>query len=386
MKYEDKFQKYLEGQLEKDEEVQIEEDIAKAQVLMDYIDSQADEMLFEAEDISEKKGGSKEGLSRSISRAVNRKLRHYAAATGAIVLIAVFIIIQVLSPVLDRIFYNPGSDQGDFDLSIGVYMELFCGDKGFAGARVRPEGYGKYSLDIETQINGQIEHHFLELNKSHLYWTDMSWNQPDLPGNAFTYCVGDKEICCGIEKEQAVEKLQELPDSMRIRSAVSFDELKDMDGIRQFIQTYDGEYLYVPIVSSPDQKGSMSGYMGFRPDGAGYVRTDSYDQKKYPYLDMAQYEGEDAVAPSDILEQHVKSMLTYLKDQERFCKIFDSPVPGENVFDLYKYESALKYIEENGVYGYGIVVNATKDELIEMLSDPAIDSVYLMDSYLDLAG
>lgn len=47
------------------------------------------------------------------------------------------------------------------------------------------------------------------LDKSRLTWTDMNWNQPDVPGNAFTYCVEDRDMYCEMENRQAEELLRD---------------------------------------------------------------------------------------------------------------------------------------------------------------------------------
>ncbi|EEG75028.1 anti sigma factor C-terminal domain-containing protein [[Clostridium] hylemonae] len=394
MNYRERFRKYVDGTLEGEERARIEEDLEKTQVLLDYLDSSIDEELFSAEDESAGKdkpgraqwNGREHDLSRRISRAVNRKLRRYAAVTGAVVLLLVFIGVNVLSPALDALYYNPSRPKASdppIDLNMAVYMELMCADKGYANVHVRPEGYGRHSIDVQTQRNGRTDHHYLELNKNHLYWTDMSWNQSEVPGNAFTYCVEERDSFSGISAREAADRLQGLPDTMAVRAAISFKEPKDTGRLVQFMDKYSGEFLYVPFETYEDQKGTMTEYMGYRPDAAGYVRTDSYDAEKYPYLDLAQYE-KDGRIPADVLEKHVISLLAYMTDNERFGRIFASEVPGENVFNRIKFESALDYVKKNGVNGYGAVVNAGRDELLELLADPDVDGVYLMDAHLNL--
>lgn len=62
-------------------------------------------------------------------------------------------------------------------------------------------------------------------------------------------------------------------------------------------------------------------------------------------------------------------MLQYMLDSQDFLKILDSGAPGVNLLDDAKYKTALAYVREHGVYGYGAVVNATKQELLAMLED-----------------
>lgn len=184
-----------------------------------------------------------------------------------------------------------------------------------------------------------------------------------------------------MKAEDARKKLEDIPEAMMIRAAISFDDTKNLEELIEFMGKYDAYYLYCPLMVDDD--GHSGGYWGFCPKQAGYVLTDCYDQEKYPYLDVFQYEDYDN-APAEVYEKHVMSMLNYMMDHEKFLGIFDSDVPGENVVNKVKYQSALHYIEENGVNSYGTVVYATKQELLKMLEDETVSGVYMLDSSLDL--
>ncbi|MFR3390464.1 MAG: hypothetical protein ACLTT1_07250 [[Clostridium] scindens] len=139
MKYEERFQRYLDGDADEHESVQIEEDLEKMRILSSYLDSRLDAQLF-AEEEGGDQAGKDDGLSRQVSRAVGRKLRRYAiAASIIIVLVIVPLIIYGLSPLMDRVFYNPSNQvtveapDGNsavvysvFPLAMRTYMELFC--------------------------------------------------------------------------------------------------------------------------------------------------------------------------------------------------------------------------------------------------------------------
>ena len=395
MKYEENFQRYLDGDADEHESVQIEEDLEKMRILSSYLDSRLDAQLF-AEEEGGDQAGKDDGLSRQVSRAVGRKLRRYAiAASIIIVLVIVPLIIYGLSPLMDRVFYNPSKQvtveapDGNsavvysvFPLAMRTYMELFCADKGRADVAVRPEGYGRYSLDVRTQVNGEITHHSLELTRNHLYRLDMNWNQPDVPGNAFTYCVEEEEMYCGDSLEETASKLKDVPEALKIRAAVSFKKPKNAEELSAFMKAYDSQYLSIPFISCEKQEGIMTDGFGFCPEIIGTDLTDCYDQAKYPYLGLEEYqEGE---IPAEVYTSHVESMLQYMLDSPDFLRIFDSGAPGVNLLNDAKYKTALAYVREHGVYGYGAVVNATKQELLAMLEDPSVDGAYMMDSFLDL--
>lgn len=392
MRYVEKFEKYLNGELSANEAQEVQEDIEKLQVLLGHMDEKLDEELYEdeKEDRDERQA---QILSREVSKAVSRKLRRYAAVTGIIVLALAPAVVYGMSPLLDKVCYNPNHvetiktmNNGEeaeiiynpFDMIMTVYMELFCGDQGFSDTSVRLEGYGRYAIDVQTQINGEIVHHPLELVRNHLYRQDLAWNSADMPDNAFTYRYSYEDGYCGVDKAEAEERLENVPEALKIRAAVSFKDTKNITEIKEFMEQYNSYYLYFPMVTSE----GYNGYWGFSPKFAGMVLEDMYDEEKYPYLDLFQYDGDDR--PEEVYEQHVESMIKFMMDNEEFLRIFDSDVPGENVADLSKYEYVLRYIQDHGVNCYGTVVYAAKQELLDMLDDPSVDGVYMMDSYLAL--
>lgn len=392
-RYEDRFKKYLSGNLMAKESAEIEEDIEKFRILMSHLDQAMDQELYEKEDENEsavKDGDSKkeEEFGRKISRAIGRKLRNYMVAAVAAAVCLVPALIAGLSPLLDRIFYNPNQEveitdketdsvvvTNPFCVNMDVYMELFCGDKGFAEISLWPEGYGRYTIDVQTQIDGENTSHMLELVRNHLYRRDLNWNCSDFPINAFTYKNGEQS--CSLKSAEAKKKLLDIPESMKIRTAVSFDKVKNMEELVEFMERHDTYYLYCPVAAEGYR------YWGFSPDKRGYKLTESYDQEKYPYLDISQ-ESEDLVL-AEVYEKHVESMIRYLLDQEDFLKIFEGSVPGgKNILNTYEYKAVLEYIQEHGVKSYGAVVYATKQELLHMLEDPDVDGVYMLDGKIDL--
>lgn len=393
MGYEDRFERYLNGELETDEAREIEAEVEKFQVLMSYADRMLDdELLDSAEDIPADEGdiSYQTDLSREISRVINRKFRRCVTAAAAIAVSIVFVLLLGLSPLLDRIFYNPSEtleivNEADdsrliispFVVQMAVYMELFCGDKGFAEASSWREGYGRYTINVNTQIDGVIKPYTLELVRNHLYQGDLGWKHSDFPDNAFTYRYG--EDSCSTGREEALRKLADIPESMKIRAAVSFQDVKNMEELVTFMKQHETSYLYCPIVTE------YRGYWGFSPKYIGYNMTDCYDQEKYPYLDIFQYEeGEQEITLGEVYEKHVQSMISYLMEQEDFLKIFDSGVPGENIANTYKYRAALDDIKEHGVHCYGTVVYASKQELEDILEDPEVSGIYMLDGRVDM--
>ena len=286
--YQEKFEKYIGGELEESESQRIEEDIEKFQVLLSHMDQTLDRELYEKEEEDIGKGGEEQEeaeLGRRISKAVARKFRHYMIAAVAAAICIVPALLAGISTLLDRICYNPdqsvevADEENDgvivvnpFVTDMSVYMEMFCGDKGFVELRLWAEGYGRYTIDVCTQIDGENTSHMLELVRNHLYRNDFTWNRSDFPDNAFIY--GNEGKSCSMDKETGRRKLEEAPEMMKIRAAVSFDGLKSMEELVDFMQRYDTQYLYCPIETGGGR------YWGFSPVKRGYDLDMTYDQEE----------------------------------------------------------------------------------------------------------
>lgn len=105
--------------------------------------------------------------------------------------------------------------------------------------------------------------------------------------------------------------------------------------------------------------------MGFLTDNNIGDSSDSVDKEKYPEF---QFEGMRNVSGSTplevqmakIYETHFTSLLKYLVDRHQAV---DAILPmGIN----YDYESALNYIQENGISTYGVLLYGEADDLLDL--------------------
>ncbi len=394
MGFKDDFEKYLQGELAEEENQAMEQEIEKVQTILEYVEDTLDDELFVKEDAPEKE---KEDFGKAVAKAVSRKFRRYAVATGCVVIVIVLAVIFGLSPFLDKVCYDPtktieiettnnGEEAAvvisEFHMLLSAYMEIFCGEEGFADPIVIPEGYGRYSIDARMQNNGKFTHHSLELVRNHLYKQDVSWNSSDLPMNAFTYLSGEEDSCA-LGKEEAKKVLNGLPEQVELKAAVSFDDLKNGTELLEFMGQNSARYLYCPL----EVNVGVGSFMGFSPNTTGYVLTDGYDHETYPYLDLVQIKPEGEMK-EEVLTQHVKSLFKYMIDNEEFLEIFDAADSGDTKWDVEwsveKFETALSYVEENGIQTFGTVVCADKQELLDMLEDESVTEIYLMNVEFDL--
>ena len=73
----------------------------------------------------------------------------------------------------------------------------------------------------------------------------------------------------------------------------------------------------------------------------------------------------------DVATKHFISMLNYMSDNEKFCRMMKT---DEIDFDP---QSAVEYVKDNGLTIYGFVTRADKDKLLELLNRDEIYTVYV---------
>lgn len=377
MSYEDKFKSYLDGALDEEESRQIEEDIEKIRVLSEYLDEELDDKLFEDDSKEEKsiQMSNKEiDMKNLIQKAINKKLRRLGIWVGSVVLAVVLFLMFGLSPIMNKIYYDPTEKLGEFssiiDLPFAVYTELHSANKWFNYTTIMSEGYGKYSLKVGYQFNGEIEDFYVTMDKGKFvgYYEDML--DSNLFSNAFTRGMARNYF--EPDDEEVLEELNKLPETAIVEACVSFPKDLDLREVQELQKEYNEFYItYIPI-RVVDEENQAGGYFGIEPTGTGIVFLEElYDEEKYPLLELANAPGRE-ITPEQ-KEIHFKSMLKYMAEAKEFNKAIN------NYLD---YKSALDFVEENGIKTFGVVVKMPVKELLQLRQDGVIENILVMDAKL----
>ncbi|WP_404988526.1 anti sigma factor C-terminal domain-containing protein [Clostridium culturomicium] len=379
MTYRDKFKAYLDGSLDKEESRQIEEELEKIRVLSDYLNDEIDDKLFEDETAKEQYGCTSEkemDMKNLIQRAVNKKLRKLGIVVGSIVLAIVLFLMFGLSPIMNKIYYNPGELLGDFssviDLPLAVYTELHTANKWFNYTNITPEGYGKYNLKVGYQFNGVIEDFYVTMDKGKFvgYYEDML--KSNLFSNSFTR--GTEYNYFEPNDEYALEELRKLPDTAIVEAAVSFPKDLDLKELEKLQKEYNDFHItYIPVRVT-DTSHQVMDYFGIEPTGTGIIfDKETYDEEKYPLLELANAPGRE-ITPEQ-KEIHFKSMLKYMAEAKEFNEAINSHID---------YKSALEFVEENGAKTFGVVVKMPVKELMQLRQDGAVENILVTDAKLSI--
>lgn len=373
MGYKEKIQKYKGGGLSEEERRELEQEMEKIREISDYI---YDLELDESADFSGEREKSAEESLKKIRRSVSRRFLKAGAITGVIVIAVVMFLIFGLSPLMNRIYYDPTEEIGEvstaLDVPMHVFTELHCVDQNYSYALAKPEGFGNYSIECGFFSGYQSSKENLFLHKGKFnedtfndtFGLNQSTDDFEVEQ---TYLENGKTVAQKKDDGFYVKELARLPESSYVKCAVNFKSalsLKDLQNIM------DTNHVYgVRAVADLGERASYGRHLGFTPGSAGHVmEKGAYDQKKYPYLCNT-----DAETP-DEWALHFQNMLEYLLDSEDFM----NAVPDGELQKEW-YEEALAYVKKNGVKVYSVVVFASPENLRNMRKDSNVATISIMD-------
>lgn len=382
MGYKDILKKYKSGELNEGEKAKIEEEIEKVEAINEYLNDKIDEELFGTNKVEEynldEMGKEQDELTININKAINNKLKKYAIIVASSVVTFIMFIYIILSPIMNLIFYNPAKEikvnNGSINqiaIPIFAYMDLHSVDRGFIyKPKIEKEGFGKYQITLETQLDSHFEKRTATIKRGRLVnegdygflylGSGMKWGT-----FSFNRQVGSDYK----SEDRAREIFDDLKPTTKVKVAISFKNNITVKELCDYMKKYDKVgFFYAPVKIS---EVGYQGYTGITLGRSGYGMTNFYDKEKYPYLDLLQYDGVDI--PPEIYEEHFMTLLNYMNDQKKFNKVIRS---------YFDYESIVSYVEQYGIYSYGVVVKGTVEEVKKLMEDENYDDIFVLDTWL----
>lgn len=441
MSYRELIEKYKNHQLEEEEKLQVEADIERQDAISEYLTEKLEEELGADRESFAEDGESKNGKAKDtaqekefeayVRKTIRRFFRKMGLAILAILLGVVLFIQFGLSPFVSQLYYNPGKEievtyDGGYSSTItnqmsrdlSIYSEVSLPGKKRDSVRVIPLGYGKYAITLNKTITyagtrrygigGQITRGQMEIY-------DPDYLSQPFP-NVFA-CYGLKEEE-GLSYRKQMEKQKEkgeftwyysdldfgreevesLEDGKLYQAYVTLNKRMDFSEMNDLVKrmytkgmTSSGEIWLGVCVSGENYYQRLVGY-NYGLNSNDLVLTEE-EKEKYPELSLAVI-GEDGWMDWDatdkkqedekVMETHFVSMLRYIADHEDFLGMIGE-ASGEFAgkeglaYSRMFYNSAIQYVEENGLTYYGAVCLADREGMLKMLEDEDILSVVALE-------
>ena len=291
--------------------------------------------------------------------------------------------------IVDAMYYDPtkitgttneGNQTSQMSVDTMVYTELFTPGYYRTKAYASHNGYGKYDVEIfqNFSINGQISDVYGKIDKNTLtLFSDSIFNLP--AQNAFATdnipkLIGHAGTGAAGNQESALRKLGELDETDYYVAYVTFDKIMSYDEFAAWSKDNDISPNWSAVCRKQDEKSYIADkILGFNyySFGGGHA----YDREKYPYLDYGDViESVDTdgirIPSSDVMEKHMTSMLRYALDNEDFFEMAGCPLSDGNLM-MY-----IESIEDYGLFTYGFVMVAQKDEILEINKNANVNYIY----------
>lgn len=441
MKYRELIEKMKTGTLEEEMKKKVMADIERQEAIGEYLLEQMDEEWeqntsgeFSNDDTLEEDKASAKGskvgrrqknviddrqseeFTRLINKSIHRAFVKMGTAVTAVVMAVVLFCMFGLSPLVAAFYYNPEKvvikekkGKGNWadrpaisrlELDWDIYSNLTLPGKHRDEVSVQNNGFGNYEITIHqtTSFNGRFVDVAGKINKGELtIYNPSLFYRPS--ANCFAVCNLPKEggtIEERVEKakeewelsedevfgnwitdlEYVKEDLRKLDENEVYVGYVTFEQDMDFDELQKFIAKLpdDADVEWNAVRTSEDCNG-MS--LGYATENAGKVKD--YILEGYP--DLYIYEGrmdmdddsfelhDKRIKDEEWCTSHFCSMLRYMADQKGFQKL----VGG----DTQEYVWAAKYIEDNGLSFYGVMIRDDKDTLLKINDMEEVYGVYV---------
>ncbi|NLY45638.1 MAG: hypothetical protein GX053_06570, partial [Tissierella sp.] len=325
--------------------------------------------------------------SINIKKSVNSRLRRVVVASVGIMIALIFGIFFIISPLVDRLFYNPstvtvGEVEHDIYFDMQAITELnYPGYTLSSLVDIDRLGFGKYDISYfrtnlfteETSyVYSKIKRNWNITN--HTSWTnDRSFNFKTIRVPDWMTAQDAQE-----QKERVISHVKQLSPVSYTSSWITFETDLTMEELHQLELAYPNiDFVWVGIrIASPNE--GVSDLLGFSTRSTK-LTVDKPDIEKYPAFDYIEwlvhpigFDREARRIEPRGYELHFKDLLKYTVDRKDAINVLEKRP------NRYKYyEEALDYVEENGVKTYGTLVYANAQDLIELVENEEILTIEL---------
>ncbi|MCT8136841.1 anti sigma factor C-terminal domain-containing protein [Anaerobacillus sp. CMMVII] len=157
-----------------------------------------------------------------------------------------------------------------------------------------------------------------------------------------------------------MEKLKSLPTFSYIKAYISFDRDLSMGEIAELVNKTGDSGLYIAWVGIRNSEKDIQRLplIGFEPTGTGPVFNKINEE--YPHYEISEYMSASNTVNENLYENHFRDLIQFQLDHLDFFNMID-----QRHFNEY-YQSVKDYINQNGIYSYGIVVQGYPESILHL--------------------
>lgn len=404
MTFRELLEKYRAGQASEEERALVEKELEKSEAIADYLAERVEDELGAAE------AQTPAGEIRHIQKKVNRRLRRTAVWAACIVLAVLLGVRFVVSPLVDAMYYRPNAhmvglkDWEELEMPEGESIQVVRRDelsvseaeKGgrrpcqdvavdltalysllvpgetVTDAYAEPEGFGRYTLTVETKawLTGAESQRTGPLRAEYRERWVKDGNQGilEVMDHVDRGSNGNLEV-----SSYTPDYLAELPSTSYVAAWVHFPEALNTVQLYQLEEKkgyHSVCFLWAGVAGQGGE--DWSGRIGFPlldAVGNGGISPSWVD---YPMFSWEQLVAERAVGVA--YEQRFRSLLAYVNDRPEAMEVL---LGGESWAGYYQscFAEAADYVEANGVRVTGALVYAEAGDLLRLWENGDVDKI-----------
>lgn len=370
MSFKEAMEHYQNGTASAEERAMVEEELEKTRLIEEYRDA---EWKQEEQDWAPLPD---EMPPEDVKNLRSRLRKHNLGLVLVSVLLAMLVFVGVwfgLVPVIEKQYWDPeentfGLEYGgkDLDLMLDVYNELFEDKQIVLQADSRKVGFASYELNVQwwDRIHGgDTRYSVAKLERGKLELPPELRRQ--IAANVFERASWPQYSLDEENRQRYRQLLQELPEYLDVTASVSFQQDLTMAQLIE-MQKALGPDVWIGWVGVRNSEPNVQRFplCGFDYSHSGIVRTSL--NALYP-----DFRPEGPASP-EALEQHFKTLLTFMKDREEAER-------GVGMPEADYYQEVLDYVEENGVMTYGCTLKASPKTLLRLLDEGIASQVWPSD-------
>ncbi|MDR5659974.1 anti sigma factor C-terminal domain-containing protein [Serpentinicella sp. ANB-PHB4] len=384
--------KYKKGIATEDEQNLIEQEIDKFEAMEEYL-SEGLEMDFRNDESLEDTHLSE---TANLKKSVNRRLRKVVITSVVSVMVILFSIFYIVSPIIDSMYYNPsrksvGEYQSDLFFDLRVLTELTLPGYDLSGPVISESlGFGRHSIhfsrkDLLTKDTQNISAQIKRNNRIGSYeyffgdqYLNSAFDSIKRPKFYDSISQSMEEDPFKVQMEKVMNHVEQLNPVSYVSAYVTFNNDLSMDEFWELSRSYENiDFKWVGIRNFPDSEEYSRHITGFKPSFDGIQSPDIADPERYPLLQLVDAMTKDN--PSLVrdglgkaYEIHYKSLLRFVNDRP------DAIIAlTQGSFNKAYYQDALEYVEENGVNAFGVLIHAEAQDLIDFVNTEDIKTLEL---------
>lgn len=387
MNFKELLDRYKKGLVTEDEKQYIEKEIEKYETIEEYLSKIMDEEFDDLTKIAKAENYDEETFK--LKKSVNNRLRKVIFASVFIVISLVITIFFVVSPLVDKLYYNPNKFtvanlESDINFDVYAISELNMPGLSTSTVSVDKQGFGEYDIrylyrNVFTGVNYNVNH---KIKRGSI----VSSNKDPISnqGTFLDIRYADvSESYIDEKKQNVINHLKKLNPVTYVSMDIMFENDLTMEELYDLESKYPNiEFEWAGIrTSSPDEE-RINNVVGIQlknsKSNTVLLGNEGQITDKYPAFFIMDWlvnpVGSENGPPleAQAYKQHYISLLEYVIDRKDAVKVLEHR-PDKYEF----YKSALEYAKEQGVHSYGVLLFAEVEDLLDMLNKEKIKGLEL---------